>query len=499
MLPSSHWSTPEALNPALFTPAYLAGVEQNFTASCGPAAPLSTQDLYYQINAAAPRATYDGGEFNLHLDASRYFSADLSYGMMLARAYGNAGPLFSNGSTVVSGRQLPNQPIRTANLSLAALVGKAGVTALANVHYVSANNPNNLPAYVVVDAGLQMPLKQGGTLTLSLLNLTNTFGGTFATVNGSVPLATQSGSFATIATPLTPHSINVAWRMPFGYGAQLLDVPSYDPGPNAFGFKLWPYPNVPPADPFAIDRRSGRCGPEALPGSTKYLSILREYVGRIEAAREQSGSYPVTFPDENKLGMRLYYRRNGQSFAVLIAVDKSLRWDDQLAVLKPLTGCARITSGLLPETQRRHLYIPPYDEQQSLVPFFDFAPEVGFYYPPSLIENQSLFPAYAESSGSSAYGSICDFEDRQMLLECNLRCAGVCLVNAALYNRVLRSTRNPERTRRIHYNTSRFERRHVAGDCVAGRRCNATLTVPNNSGGTPGRALQDRSRRHAVL
>jgi hypothetical protein len=390
----------EALNPALFTPAYLAGVQQNFMASCGASAPLSTQNLYYQINATAPRAAYDGGEFSLHLDASRYFSADLSYGMMLARAYGNVGPLFSNGSTVISGRQLPNQPIHTANLSLAALIGNAGLTALANVHYVSANNPNNLPAYAVVDAGLQIPLKQGGTLTLSLLNLTNTFAGTFATNNGAVPLATQSGSFATIAAPLTPHSINVAWRMPFGYGAQLIDVPSYDAGPNAFGFRLSPYPNAPPADPFALDRRSGRCGPEALPGATKYLGVVRQYVARIEAARAQNGSYPVTFPEDDTQGMRLYYRRNASSFAVLISVDKNTSWDNKLAILKPLAGCARIYSGFLPETQRRHLYIPPYDEQQELVPFFDFAPEVGFYYPPSLIENQSLFPAYADVPAS---------------------------------------------------------------------------------------------------
>ena len=387
---------PEALNPALFTPAYLAGVEQNFMASCGPTAPLSTQDLYYQINATAPRATYDGGEFSLHLDASRYFSADLSYGMTLARAYGNAGPLFSNGSTVVSGRQLPNQPIRTANLSLAALIGKAGITALANVHYVSANNPNNLPAYAVVDAGLQMPLKQGGTLTLSLLNLTNTYGGTFATVNGAVPLATQNGSFATIATPLTPHSINVAWRMPFGYGAQLVDLPVYNPGPGAYGFQMWDYPNAPPANPLAIDRRSGACGPESVPGSIKYLGIVRQYVERIEAARVQSGSYPAKFPDDDVQGLRLYYRRNGQSFAVLITVDKKLSYDEQLAILKPLAACAHITSGRLPETQRRHLYIPPYDESQEIAPAFDFAPEVGFYFPPSIIENQSYVPAYAD-------------------------------------------------------------------------------------------------------
>jgi hypothetical protein len=183
--------------------------------------------------------------------------------------------------------------------------------------------------------------------------------------------------------------------MPFGYGAQLSDVPNYDPGPSAYGFKLYPYPNAPPSDPFALDRRSGRCGPEAVPGGTKYLNAVRAYVQRIDAARTNNGAYPAAFPDDDANGLHLYYRRNGESFAILVAVDKNLSWDDRLTILKPLAGCARIYSGFLPETQRRHLYIPPYDEQQNLNPIFDFAPEVGFYRPPSLIENDALFPAYA--------------------------------------------------------------------------------------------------------
>ncbi len=390
-----------AFDPAFFTQPYLAAVESNSAANCGATAPpLTLDDLYYQVNAAVSRVVYDGGELALHVDASRNVSADISYGTVLARAYGSGGLLFSNRSTLVSGRQLPNHPGHTANISLAGLIGHAGITALANVRYVSANNANNLPAYSIVDAGLQLPLKHGGTLTISLLNATNRDAGTFATTRNAVPLTTEVGSFATIATPLRPHSINVAWRMPVGYGAQLIDVPNYDAGPNAYGFKLYPYPASPPTDPFAINRRSGRCGPETVPGGTKYLNIIRQYVRSIESARAQSGSYPLTFRDANVQGLRLYYRRNGNSFAVLVAVDKSLSWDDQVAILKPLSGCARIYSGFLPETQRRHLYISPYDEQQDLMPIFDFAPEVGVYHPPSLIENESLFPAYADVPNS---------------------------------------------------------------------------------------------------
>jgi hypothetical protein len=118
-------------------------------------------------------------------------------------------------------------------------------------------------------------------------------------------------------------------------------------------------------------------------------------VTRIEAVRTKTGTYPATFPDADVQGLHMYYRRNGDSFAVLLAVNKNMSWDDRLTILKPLAGCARIYSGVLPDTERRHLYIPPYDEQQQVQPVFDYAPEVGFYDPPSRIENDSLFPAYA--------------------------------------------------------------------------------------------------------
>ncbi len=381
---------------AFFTPAYMAGVQQNYAATCGATTPLMLGNLSYQTNAAVPHVSYDGGELSLHVDASRNVIAEASYAAMLARAYGSRSLIFSPGSTVIGGRQLPNQPIHTGNLSLAAGIGRAGVTALANLHYISANNPNNLPAYTTVDAGLDLPLKHGGSFTVSLLNLTDTHAGTFATTAGAVPLATETGRFATIASPLIPHSLNFAWRLPFGPGAQLRDVPEFGPGPEAYGFKLYPYPNTPPSDPFAVDRRSGRCGPEIAPIARHYLDLVHGYVRRIETARVKSGSYPDVFGPQIIEGMQLYYRRNGRGYAILLAVDTHLPWSRRLTILKPFTGCTRIYSGFLQDTRRRDIYIPPYEENKDLSPFIDFTAQVGFYYPPSLIENETLFPIYGD-------------------------------------------------------------------------------------------------------
>ena len=396
-VPISGLVSATALDPGLFSAGYLAGLRQNYAATCGSAAvPPGLANLFYTVTAAVPYAAYDSGEVSMHVDASRNVALDFSYGAFLARASGGSGALFAPGSTVSAGAQLPNRPMHTANAAIAAAIGRSGAKALANVHYVSANNPNNLPSYVVVDAGFEFKLQRGTVASLSLLNLTNAYGGTFATTAGAVPLATQTGAFRTVATPLAPHSVNVALRIPVGPGSQLEDVPNRDPGPTAYGFMLRPYPDAPPQDPFAIDRRSGRCGPEAAPRADHYLGLIRDYVRRIEAARSPDGAYPAAFPERDVEGLRLHYRRTAASYAVLVALDKNLSFAERLPVAKPVMGCAHFYSGLLPETRKRGLYISPYDEQEAVVPMFDFAPSVGFYVPPSLIENSSMFPDYAE-------------------------------------------------------------------------------------------------------
>ncbi|MEA2786926.1 MAG: hypothetical protein QOF71_3030 [Candidatus Eremiobacteraeota bacterium] len=386
-----------ALNPGLLSPAYLAEVGRDYSAACGPSAAVpGAGKLFFQVTGAVPRVVYTGGEGNVHIDASRNVAFDLSYGTEIARAFGSDGLIFARGSTVVAGRQMPNHPIHSANASTAVAVGRSRATALANLHYVSANNFNNLPSYAVVDAGIEFKLERGSIATISLLNLTNAHGGTFATPAGAVPLSTLTGAFPTIATPLTPRSLNLRLRIPFGPGSALEGLPLADLGPGSYGYKLFPYPSARPADPFAVDRRTGLCGPETAPRAKRSLSLLQAYVERIEPVRSVSGAYPQSFATQTVEGLQISYRRTPTSYAVLVSIDPNLSFTERLPVIKPITGCARLYSGELRETRERALYISSYDEQQALRPIVFFAPSVGLYVPPPLIENAPLFPGYAK-------------------------------------------------------------------------------------------------------
>jgi len=409
-----------AINPGLFGSVYLSAVSQGYSAACGlgSSAP-GIRNLFYEVTAAVPRVIYGGGEGNVHIEASRNVVLDISYGAEIAHAYGKDGPIFVPGSTVVAGWQIPNHPAHTMNASVAAAIGRSRATVLANVHFVSANNFDNLPAYAVVDAGMEFRLARSSVATISLLNLTNAHGGTFGTPIGAVALPTQTGAFPTVATPLTPHSLSVRFRIPVGPGSDLADVPSADLGPGSYGYQLYPYPAARPADPFAIDRRTGFCGPETGPKAKHYLGLVQSYVERIEGLRLTSGTYPQTLPTQRAEGLELYYRRTPLSYAVLISVDSDLSYADRLPIIKPITGCARLYSGDLPETRERALYISPYDEQQALRPFIDYTPSVGFYVPPSLIENEALAPSYTDAPETPpatpftiAAGSACPAHQR---------------------------------------------------------------------------------------
>jgi hypothetical protein len=386
-----------SLSNALFPPSYLASATENFVATCGAFGPVSPADLFFGVTAAVPMVIYNGGEAALHVDASRNVTLDLSYGATLARAFGAGGLLFSNVSTVVSGRQLPNQPVNTANLAATAALGRGGVRALANLNYVGVNNPNNLPAYATFDVGLDSRFQHGDHLTLSVLNAFGSHGGTFATNAGAVPLNTLTGPFQTVAQPLQPRTVSLSLRIPFGIGAGLDDVPDYDAGPGVFGYRLYPYPNGPAPDPFAIDRRSGRCGPENASAGTHYLGVIKAYATRIEEMKMMSGAYPESLATEIREGVVMTYHRNVDSYVLVVSLDKHLSFQERLPIARPLAGCSRYYSGTLVETQRRNLYIPSYDEQQDLLPLAEYAPQVGFYVPPSVVENDSFFPAYVEA------------------------------------------------------------------------------------------------------
>ena len=83
---------------------------------------------------------------------------------------------------------------------------------LADAQHVSANNPNDLPAYTTYDAGVTAQLTRG-TLTFAATNISNTYAGVFSSPANAVPYTTEGGFvIPNIARPLTPRAIWVPGR-----------------------------------------------------------------------------------------------------------------------------------------------------------------------------------------------------------------------------------------------------------------------------------------------
>jgi hypothetical protein len=375
------------LDATLFTPGYLAQVARNYATTCGASAALpSLANLFYTVSGAAARTTYDGGDARVRVDFSRNVQANATFSYTHARATGS-GTLFAPGSTLQVGRQLPNTPFSQADVQLAAKLGRSYTTALVDVRYLGTNNASNLPAYAVADIGLDIRLPHGPRFDVGITNLTNTYAGTFTTARNAVAIPTSYGGFPTLAAPQRPRGIAISARIPFGPGAQLDDVVPYDIPFNGYGYEANEYPAKPPTDAFTLNRRSGFCGPESVATATHLLGIVRAYVARIESVRRVEGRYPAAFPSEIRDGVQMHYRPNGASYAVLIGVDQGLSSSERIAVAKPLFGCSNLATEDLQRTRELGLYIPTYDEHQELQTGFAYAPLVGLYVPPSVIEN----------------------------------------------------------------------------------------------------------------
>lgn len=372
-----------AFDPAAFAPAYLQALAQSAQQACGITTPFTFDDLYFTISGIAPRATYDTAQISVRINVSPNVAARLSYSFTSAHAYGAGGPLFSAESTVISGRQLPQVPRSSANFALAGILGPSGIQALSNVQYVGGNNASNVPPYVTIDAGFSLPLHRGN-LVLSVQNLTNRNSGPFATDTGAVSLATEHGSYATIAQPLQRRTFAVQYRLPIGKPAIANRSPAFGSGPRRL-----PYQVAGPPDPLMIDGESDSCGPEMLPAVRGFEAALRAYLARIQAARTENG-YPAIFPSSDYERLRFIYRKNGARYTVLVSRDPTASVLVLHALRDQLTSCLFIHYGNVAEAQHVGLYVSPHSESSRVLIFFAFDPGIGFYTMPLLIEDNSI-------------------------------------------------------------------------------------------------------------
>jgi len=377
-------------------PGYFEEVQSVFDSpggcNAGPGIPFGAQNTYFSVPVGGVQRIYQGVQLAANLNFGN-LNVQPYYNVTAAKA-NSADPRIDNGfSIVVPGSQLPNVPLHKAGLTLDYKAPNSAVEGLITAQYTGPNNPQNLPAYTVLDAGIDAHLKSGD-LTVAANNIFNAYGGVFATNAGAVPYTTIGGQqIATIARPNAPRQYSLTFTMPFGAGAATaktrptlasqLGANDQGGGPGGRGrggFNLTPLPATPPADPFAPSQNP-QCTADAAKSAQVVLGELKTYVAKIEAAKTSNG-YPDQVAGAPQIpGANVVYHKAGASYALSLELQGRGSVGPAAA---PAAGslspaCLTMHVAQPEDVQSRNLYAP------KSVPFarpaLQFMPAVGFYFP----------------------------------------------------------------------------------------------------------------------
>ena len=381
-----------ALPAGYFPVNYFALAQQAYDSAggCGGTGAFAPSNLYLTIPLGGVTRVYQGLQLGGEISVGRSLVVQGSYTVQSA-ALSSADPRLMNPySTTISGDQLPGVPLHRAAVLLDEKAPGSAVEALADAQYTSANNPQNLPAYVTVDAGVTIHL-QHGTLSFLGTNLFDTHGGAFATANGGVPLATLGGTLLpTIVRPLAPRNLSVTYAVPIGPGAASAAPPSASltplrreggpGGPGGYGGPggpdrrrgfFQPLPSAPPSSPLALDANRPACDADAAAQARPILDALAAYGDALVRAKAPSG-YPAGPPVGAPAipGFAVAYRPTPGSYALsLVPTD--------FASLRALARCATLHIATESEARAHGLYVP------APTPFGGFAlafsPRAGLY------------------------------------------------------------------------------------------------------------------------
>ncbi len=367
------------LNASL-PPDYFTTVEQVFQSAggcdAGPDVPFGAQNVYFSVPIGGVQRIYEGAQvaatFNFgNLNVQPY------YNITVAKANSSDPRINNPYSIVIPGAQLPNTPLHKAGLTLDYKAPHSIVEGLVSAQYVGANNSQNLPAYTVIDAGIDLHLAHGD-LTIAGNNLFNTYGGIFATNVGAVPYTTLGGEqIATIARPNSPRQFTVTYTVPFGASAAAANNGSslVAAGAGERRRSRWPgrgssagvradrcgsnalcSRRCRPARP-AIRLRWRRRTPLARPTARKRCSRSwirsKPYVAKIEAAKTRSG-YPDAVPGAPQIpGVNVSYHKVGSSYALALKCSGANRICKHCRHASPCTSRNPKTCKAADSTSRR--------------------------------------------------------------------------------------------------------------------------------------------------
>ncbi len=374
----------------IFPAGYFAAVQAQYDSpggcNVGPGTLFGAQNVYFSVPVGGVKRVYQGAQIAANVSLGN-LNVQPYYDVTVAQAI-SSDPRINNAySIITSGGQLPGTPLHRAGLTLDYKAPKSAIEGLFSAQYVGINNRQNLPAYTIVDAGLNAHLTHGD-LTVAANNIFNAYGGIFATNVGAVPYATQGGGLIpTIARPNAPREYSVTYTVPFGIGAGTAPASNLSsqvtqegggpgPGGRRGGFNLSPLPAVPPADPMALATSNQACAADAQKTIGPFLTALKAYVAKIEASKTAKG-YPDAVPGAPEiLGALAVYHKVGNSYAVSLEIQRVSA--TQNASARAFPACVSVHMASPEDVQSKGLYSPP--QSPFMRPALQFMPSVGFYF-----------------------------------------------------------------------------------------------------------------------
>lgn len=365
-----------------------------------PGTPFSATQLYFMTPIGGTQRVYQGAEVTSYLTIGDLIVQPF-YNLTEATVFSKDPRIDNPYSFVIPGKQYPNVPLNRAGITLDYRAPNSHVEYLMDAQYTGSNNPNNLPAYTTLDAGVSAELDHG-TLTAIASNFTNAYGGVFASPLWQVPYTTIGGFvLPNLARPLQPREYSVTYTVKFGPGAAqaptgtaalppqrgagrgnfLFSGPGGPPPQGGGGFRSMfaPFGASPPSQPFAVKSDPQTCSATDAVAAKALSSTLQAFTAQIEAAKTSSG-YPPTMAAPALPDATIAYHGLGSTYALTITPKAGLP-------IRGIVGCLTIHLARSEDVSSLHLYAP----QNGLffTPQLEFMPAVGLYVAPRRTPEQA--------------------------------------------------------------------------------------------------------------
>ncbi|HEY0382484.1 MAG TPA: TonB-dependent receptor [Candidatus Elarobacter sp.] len=334
---------------------------------------------------AVPNAAFTSFAPADQINRGATVSGTLQMGTALFAGYATVQSRYVTGGSAATaaltpfGAQVPDTPLHRAGLVGTVKLGRA-VDALMNLSYTAANNPNRLPAYTVLNAGLAMPLR-AGSLAIVGTNLTNRFPGPFVSPLDSRALPRAGATALRLpSAPLGPRALALTYTVRIGRlgavgsGAGTSDV-SAGQQETTIQIRVNDFPAAMASNALTIDPDNDSCTPIAARTAQPVLDAIGKIRDAAERAKASTGRYPAKLagiPSQvNRVALEYAAYDDGARYAVSTGAP--------IPLAAAFINCARLSSGSPEQIAQRHLYVPT-PQPKGL--YIAFSPAVGMYFVP---------------------------------------------------------------------------------------------------------------------